>query len=346
MPKQKLTHSRMQSFKLCRKKHYWAYELGFRKTVDAKALRMGSAGHEGLDVYKKTGSLEQAIHAVEAMYAICPDQIDELDWAYEKETVEVLVAGWVWRWSEFPLTIIESEQAFSIPLLNPSSGEPSRLFELAGKIDGIIEVEGQNYILEHKFIGDDISDDSDYWRRLQIDTQITIYTYAARILGYNPVGVLYDVIRKPSIKPSNVPILDDDGLKVVLDEAGERVLTAQGKPRQSADRAKGFVLQSRRMTVEEWSQKLQCDVELRPEWYFAKKYIARLDDDLEEMLKENWEIQATIKDAQKNGSHYKTVNLGSCSYCSYFGLCTSKFDFEKRVPDGFERLVDVNPELA
>lgn len=346
MPKEKLTHSRMQSFKLCRKKHYWAYELGFRKNVDAKALRMGSAGHEALDVYKQHKSLEMALEAVQAMYAICPDSIDQFDWSIEQETVECLVAGYVWRWSDFEMNVLESEQAFEIPLRNPATSRPSRVFNLAGKIDGIIEMDGRNFILEHKFISDDISDDSDYWRRLQIDTQITIYTYAARVLGYNPVGVLYDVIRKPTIKPTAVPVLDENGLKIVLDEAGERVLTAQGKPRQSADKAKGFVLQTRDMTVEEWSQKLQCDIELRPDWYFARKYIARLDDDIAETVSETWEIQNAIRNARKNNAHYKTVNLGSCSFCSYFGLCSSKFNYEGKVPEGFERLVDVNPELA
>ena len=45
-----------------------AYIHGLRKEVDAKALRMGSAGHEGLDVLKKTGDVEAAVHAVEDMY--------------------------------------------------------------------------------------------------------------------------------------------------------------------------------------------------------------------------------------------------------------------------------------
>ena len=52
MSKQLLTHSRMESFKRCRRRHYFEYEVGLRKQTDAKALRMGSAGHEGLDVLK------------------------------------------------------------------------------------------------------------------------------------------------------------------------------------------------------------------------------------------------------------------------------------------------------
>lgn len=346
MSKQLLTHSRMQAFKLCRKKHYWAYELGLRRVVDAKALRMGSAGHEGLDAYKKTGSLEAAIHAVSDMYAGLPEGIEQYDWEIERETVECLVAGYVWRWQDFKFEVLQSEQAFNIPLRNPSTNRSSTIWQLAGKIDGIIKIDNRNLILEHKFISDDISPDSDYWRRLQIDTQITIYTHAARELGYEPESVLYDVIRKPTIKPSAVPVLDDNGDKVVLGEDGKRVMTAQGKPRQSGDKAKGYVLQTRSMFVEEWSQKLQCDIELRPDWYYQRQEIARLDDDIAEMKVENWEIQKAIREAQKTNAHFKTVNLGSCSYCSYFGLCSSKFKFEDRIPEGFVHLGDVNPELS
>ena len=45
---QLLTYSRQQSFKTCRKRAWWEYEVGVRRIVDAKALRMGSAYHAGL----------------------------------------------------------------------------------------------------------------------------------------------------------------------------------------------------------------------------------------------------------------------------------------------------------
>ena len=64
MKKQLLTNSRAASFKSCRKKHWFEYEIGLRKQVDAKALRMGSAGHEALDAYKKTKNVEKAIDEV------------------------------------------------------------------------------------------------------------------------------------------------------------------------------------------------------------------------------------------------------------------------------------------
>lgn len=341
-----LTHSRMQSFKLCRKQHEWAYIHGLRKEVDAKALRMGSAGHEGLDVLKKTGDVEAAVHAVEDQYFTRPESVEEYDWLIERETVSCLVAAYWWRWQTQPLDIVASEQSFQIPLKNPRTGGSSRNWDLAGKIDGVVKDGNRTLVLEHKFISDDLDPNSDYWRRLVIDSQITIYTYAGRELGHETSGVLYDLIRKPTIRPSRVALLDDDGLKIVVDEHGERVLKKDGKPRQTGDTKLGYTLLTRDMTVEEWQAKLMCDIELRPEWYFQRREVARLDDDLSEMQKEVWEVQKSISDAIKKHAHYKTVNLGSCSYCAFFGLCTSRVKFSGQPLEGFVQLEDIHPELG
>ena len=169
MTKQLLTHSRMQSFKTCRKRHQFEYEKGLRREYDAKALRMGSAGHEALDVLKKTGGdLEAALEVVRQCYGECPDGMDDWDWAIERETMESLISGYHWRWGEQPLEMIASEQAFKFPLKNPETDKPTPLWDAAGKIDGIVGLDARKLVLEHKFISDPIDQDGDYWRRLQL----------------------------------------------------------------------------------------------------------------------------------------------------------------------------------
>ena len=379
MTKQLLTHSRMQSFKSCRKRHWFEYEQGIRKEHDAKALRMGSAGHEGLDVLNKTCDVAQAVQAVRDYYGMCPDEFDEWEWTIERETMETLISAYHWRWSEQPIEMIASEQSFKVPLINPETNAASKLWNAAGKIDGIISMESRKLVLEHKFVSDPIEQDSDYWRRLQLDSQICLYTWAARQLGHNVTGVFYDLIRKPTIKPSQIPILDEDGKKIVLDADGERVfnkLKAKkkceacggegvvepesgsceldipypcectiGAPRQTGSTADGYVLQTRQMTPEEWSEKLLADIGERPEFYFQRIEIARLDDDINEMMSEMWDIQKTIRQAQNEDRWFKTVSKDTCTWCPFFGLCTSKFVPNGVAPEGFVILNDVNPEL-
>ena len=63
-----LTHSRGASFKSCRKRHWFEFELGLRPIINARALRMGTAHHAGLDAWKKTGSVDAAVEAARAAY--------------------------------------------------------------------------------------------------------------------------------------------------------------------------------------------------------------------------------------------------------------------------------------
>jgi len=345
--KQLLTHSRVQCFKTCRKKHWWAYEIGLRAEVDAKALRMGSIGHAGLDAIKRCGSVEQAADVVHAAYATCPDNKDVYEWAIERETVECLLRGYHWRWQDSRLEIVASEQEFHLPLRNQATGYPSRLWDLAGKIDGVVRLEDRRLaVQEHKFLGEPIGQESDYWRRLQIDPQVTIYTYAARESGYDTSTVLFDVVRKPTIRPEAVPICDGEGLKIVLDADGERVLTKQGKPRQTGSTADSYVVQTRPMTPDEWAGKLLADIRKRPDFYFSRHEIARLDSDIADCLEELWDVQETMRDAQLRNRWYKTVGRDSCPWCPYFGLCTSRYDpKDNGVPEGFVKLENVHPEL-
>jgi hypothetical protein len=89
---------------------------------------------------------------------------------------------------------------FDLPIINPETGRPSNTYRFAGKIDRIIDTPQGFMILETKTTGESIEPDSDYWLRLRIDTQISGYILAARKLGYDVQSVMYDVIRKPSIR--------------------------------------------------------------------------------------------------------------------------------------------------
>ncbi len=341
MTKQLLTNSRSTSFKLCRRRHWYEYEIGLRPTVDAKALRMGSAFHELLDRLRQGCDLGIALADGVSRYATT----DEL--SFEYATVETLVRWYVWRWANQNLEVVASEKTFVLPLLNPETGAASKTFSLAGKIDGIVKLEdGRLAVLENKLLGEDISSDGEMWRRLQIDQQISLYVYAARQLGFDVSAVLYDVARKPTIKPTPVPVLDGDGLKIVLDNAGQRVLTGQGKPRQTADTSLGYVVQTRPMTVEEWSDKLWTDIADRREYYFARVEVARLDSEIDECVQELWDQAKTIREAQRYSRHYRTVSRNLCVWCAYFGLCSSKRDVTSgEWPEGFEYVNDIHREL-
>lgn len=271
----------------------------------------------------------------------------DLAWQYERAIVAALLSGYFWRWDTSPLEVVATEQAFELPLVNPATGAASRLFRLAGKIDGVVRLEdGRLAVMEHKTCSEDLSLDSDYWRRLQIDQQISIYIHAARELGHDVATVIYDVIRKPTVKPTDIPVTDDDGVKIVLDQHGERVFKKDGKPRLTADTKQGFTILTRPMTPQEWTQKLIDDIAARPDYYYARVEIPRLDQEIQECMAELWELQQALRAAQRGGGWYRTVYRDTCPLCSYFGLCASKTDVRQgEPPEGFEFVTDPHPEL-
>jgi len=358
--KQLITHSRMASFKTCRKKHFFAYEMAIRREDQAKALRMGSAYHDGLDLLKQGEGLEAAVDRVRNAYATGRplDPQWAYEWALETETVAAMVAGWQWRWADNPIRILASEQSFVIPLRNPETGKPSTVFALAGKIDGICILEdGRQAVLEHKLLGEDIATESDFWRRLQLDHQVTLYQYAARELGFAVDTVLYDVARKPTIKPCPVPRLDENGLKIVVDVNGNRVFkeptakqrkegAVDGDPRQTADTERGWTLLTDPIAPDDWSARVSADIGTRPDQYFCRKEVPRLDQDVAEFMAEIWEIQQTIRDAQLKGRWFRTVGRDTCPWCEYFALCSTKWNPTDAVlPQGFQIVANVHQEL-
>jgi hypothetical protein len=332
---------------MCRKSHQFAFEIGLRRIDDAKALRMGSAGHAGVETLGKGGTLAEACAAVESYYTNCPSQFDLHQWQIECETMRRLIAAYQWRWEGAGVVNVQTEFTFRLPLANPATGKATPVFDLGGKIDGIVRLEdGRLAVKETKFLSEDLDANAPLWRRLRRDAQISTYMIAARKSGYDVQTVLYDTIRKPAISPTAVPILDGEGKKIVLDATGERIRNATGKKdwRQTGDSDKGWTIQVRPMTVEEFGDKLTNDIAERPDWYFARREIARLDGDLAETEAEIWSIQQDIRDAQKSGHWYRTATKNTCQWCAYDAICDTPID-PRLPPIGYEIIYDLHPEL-
>jgi hypothetical protein len=225
--------------------------------------------------------------------------------------------------------VLEVEREFSFPFLNPETEGESRSFVEAGKIDAIIrhKLTGIVKVLEHKTTADSVAPESNYWARLAMDSQITKYILGARHLGYGEVNtVLYDVIRKPSYKLSNIPVLDEIGLKIVRDAAGIRVTTSDGKKwRQTGDTAQGWAVESRLETPAELSYRVADEVQSAPAEYFAQHEVGRTDSQLLEYMEDAWAQGQMILYFRKRNLWPR--NPSACSQfgnCEFFDLCSNR----------------------
>lgn len=350
-----LTHSRMACMKTCERKHYYAYELGVRPGGEAAPLRMGAAVHKGLELMAKGVPEHEAIAQTlaDCGYDERPTWAtsEELEAEHQIEARDIacMLAGYAWRWQETVIArYIAVEQAFRVPIRNPETGAATRSFVLAGKIDAVVELnDGRVAAVEHKTTSDDISPDSDYWTRLRIDQQISAYWLGAKSLGYKIDTVLYDVLRKPRIDARKVPLADEQGFKIVVDLAtGERVANKDGSWRQSGDAAKGWAMQTRRETPDEYQERLLADMTARPDFYFARQEIPRLNADLEEFELELWWQQQAMRERHRTGRWVR--NTGACigfGKCAYLNVCHSGIRIGESLPSGFRQVERLHEEL-
>lgn len=124
-----ITYSMFTAWLSCRQKFDYRYNRCIVPRENAVALSFGSAVHSGLETWFKTHDIDKAVEAANRIDLSDADQVKATE----------LVRGY---WEKYPhedFTVVSIEQEFSTPLINPKTGAPSKTWELAGKVDGIIE---------------------------------------------------------------------------------------------------------------------------------------------------------------------------------------------------------------
>ena len=335
-----LTHSSTRTYQTCPRKFFYAYELGIRPIHNVNPLRQGGAFHLGLELLKAGNAEQEAADAVLDAYADveCPPWMTPEEFAIEVETTVAMVRGWSRRWAgDWITNYVAVELAFNVPIVNPASGRETPSFTSSGKIDGIAELpDGRLALVEHKTTGDSIDSGSDYWRRLMMDAQLSRYVLAARKIGYDVQTTVYDVTRKPSISPKAVSKADRA---------------------QATSTGHYFGLQltetcPERETAKMFAARLLADMATRPDFYFQRVEIPRLESDLAEFEAEQWTIQRSIRQSQLDERNFGAAawprNTGACLIprCTYFDHCRQGQIDINNIPAGFKRVTVMHQELA
>ncbi len=186
-----ITNSRINRFKNCRRKAYYRDVKRLVPRIKSEALSMGSAVHKGLE----TGRVEDALTEFDGIYPNDQKEADKLE--INKTIVRAILEGYFDYYGDWDGKFM-SEMEFDIPIINPATDAKSRTFRLGGKVDGLLETEEGNWLVEYKTAG---SVNKTYVERLALDTQVTTYIYGVqRQLGITIDGIIYRILRKPSIR--------------------------------------------------------------------------------------------------------------------------------------------------
>jgi hypothetical protein len=285
-------------------------------------------------------------HLNQAYETIPLDKTPE-EWEVERTILLYSLVGYKWWYTDAGYEVEHLEHKFKFPLLSPETGHPLRA-DVVGKIDRVFSIEGRRYIHEYKSTSASLDPDSSYWGHLRLDTQTRLYAYAAQRENLGNCGLLYDVWRKPAIRPKKLTQADSKKFVATGEYYGETfnvggtvpngALTVNGREAEVEHGAKEGTFAIRE-TPQMFGARLLQEITTIPEKYFARREVDRSEADLVSFEQELFSIYKTISH-MRNAGHWFQVE-SSCEdrgKCDFLDSCYACHKIaEDETPAGFTK---------
>lgn len=297
-----LTNSALKNWRACQRKYRLRYVDGYEPVNKGDNLSFGTLVHTALEKWW----LDPAHVLASAWEGVDTSAIDPFALA----RAQAMMMGYSVRWGEWAqsVRVLRVEGEFGMPLVNPATGRTSRLYQLGGKLDLLVQLaDGTIAIVEHKTSSEDFTAGSAYRSRLLMDGQVTAYFAGAEAMGYEATLCLYDVLGKPGLKPLQV----------------NKSRSVAETPEQYRDRC---------------IEAIASDVDR----YYAHVELVRLHSEREEWGQEVWQQAQSIQAAKVGGAFPRTpescFNFGRP--CEFYPVCSSQSAitdtslYRKLEPDG------------
>ncbi len=348
---ERLTNSQLSSFRACRRLHYYRAEVCRLPIFTPRPLAFGTMSHLGLEAWWKEWSdrdpypLEAAIEAAQkGFYSVSGEaELDECDLV----RVEEVLRGYHFRWCDQMADVeaLAVEAEFNFPLVNPMTGAASKLFTLAGKLDVVFRQRstGEVWFLEHKNTTSNIEPGSDYWTRLRMDSQISTYYDGCESLGWKPVGCIYDVLARPTIKRLMATPEDQreytKGKPCICTKDNVRQVTTAERCECGGSRWKEAprIYKGQREedeSMEDFRLRVRADIAENPNAYYQRAQVPRLESDLDGFRFDTWLTAQSLRAHQRDGRKYEALawprNPDAClrwnRFCEYYDVCSGCAD--------------------
>jgi PD-(D/E)XK nuclease superfamily len=293
-----LTHSAERCYRACPRQYQYRYVLLRRPIAVSQPLSFGALGHRALEAWWKAPTNLRPIDAGRVIEESDAEPLDRLI------AIELII-GYHARWADEPITAVAVEQQFEMNLVNPATEYSSRTWTLGGKLDAIVERAWQYWVMEHKFISStiDIRPGTVYWQKLQLDNQISTYILGAETLGHSIAGCIYDVIRKPRIRPLLATPIENRKYKK------DGTLYAN---QRDVDE-----------TLEEYRERLHADIASNPDGYYQRGEVFRNREEEKAASYDLWRVGLNIRACEKDNCWPR--NPDSCwkyeRACDYWPVC-------------------------
>jgi hypothetical protein len=265
------------------------------------------------------------------------------EWPNEQQQLigakcRALLSGYDLRWREAGYAPETVERTLLSDLFNPDTGGKSRSFQIAGKLDVVASYANRRVLFDHKTTSQDIADpDAPYWRQLVIEGQVDHYWLLQWLHAEKVDDAVWDVIRKPSISPKKITKAEIKSVVSIGEYFGMHVSDADKQ---------AFINGGERETVAMYEARLihDCTTE-RPDWYFARRSVPRIDAEILEYSRELWQHSQDILYTRQQG-RLPPRNSGACmlygSPCKFLGICSGH---DTPDSDRWQKKTQIHPEL-
>ena len=206
---------------------------------------------------------------------------------------------------------------------------------------------GQIAVYEHKTSALDIAPGSVFWKKLVLDSQASNYHVGARAIGVEPVGIVYDVLRKVGLEPYVATPMEERKYKQLRDKACPVCKKKNAPPAPHVDEATGNKCFEGRVvtdpggqlyanqrehdeTLDEYRERVRADIAGNPEKYYQRGLIVRTHADEHDAALDAWTTGRQIRESQLSGSWPR--NTDAChqfnSECDYWRVCSREASIE------------------
>jgi hypothetical protein len=274
-----LSKSRIEKFRACPRRYQFEYVDGRVPVGKARPLKLGIAWHGAMEVYWRDGR-EPAIQWL-------IDQAEGLD---EIDTARLVA---LLRHYSPPVElydVVSIEESFEGAIRVPGRARSLRGMRYGGRIDGLLRRRdtGALWLLEHKTTSDQIAGWGEFWQRLNLDAQTSWYLLYAR----RAEGVLYDVVRKPLLRPSKADDVWAATQKVAVTDA--------------------------------FLERVSKEIAANPGEFYQCREIRKTPDDLDEAAADLADYAVSIRRCRRAGRFPR--NTDSCrglyGACPYIEVCS------------------------
>lgn len=201
-----LSYSGMTVAKQCWKKYDWKYNHGIEPIDQGRHVKLGKIIHEAFEKYYNGATDASVSKFIAEEFAFERSRVELTD----VEEVMISEAMCVGMWTAFPKDMhvfqeIIPEREFKLDVGG---------IEIVGRMDGLVKKDGRWWVREMKTTS---LNHRQFKERMEVSEQASLYVWAAKKIGFDVCGVVYDGLHKPALRKTQRETADEFASRIKKD---------------------------------------------------------------------------------------------------------------------------------